>query len=120
MKAIFNIILIVLLSFCFSKLKTQFKPCTALGFDCDASRICCGDYHCVNDRCQIKDEKSTLKYSKELGGRCDTFHKCGKGLRCESHRCTSKDPQDILKMVQAYKNKAIDEVNNIINSLKSQ
>ena len=117
MKILFFTLLVVFLSLCVAKMKTQFKPCTALGFDCDASKICCGDYHCVNDRCQLKEEKSTLKYSKALGGRCDTFHKCGKGLRCESHRCVSKKQEDINKMVEGGRDKVLAEVSNLINAL---
>lgn len=95
--------------------KFKGKPCTALGFDCGAGKICCGDYHCVNDRCQIEKKKSDMKYSKKLGGRCDTFHACGSDLRCESHRCVSKIAQDRLKMVAEFKNKAAESLKNIVS-----
>lgn len=116
MKTITTLFLILLgMIACSMKPKFKGKPCTALGFDCDSSKLCCGDYHCVNDRCQIDKEESTLEYDRRRGGRCDEFHGCNDGLRCESHRCTSKDKKVRQEIVQNAGNIIEKEIKQIFS-----
>lgn len=79
MKAIYTVLLFVLLSLVISsKLKVRTRG-EGLGLDCDASNPCAENLHCVNDRCQVLKEKDTKKYCPELGCRCDIWHYCYEG-----------------------------------------
>ena len=71
----------------------------------------------MNDRCQKKDEKDTLEYSRYKGGRCSSVHGCNDGLRCESHRCTSLDPENRAKIMEEGKKKLEEEYHRLIKPL---
>ena len=103
MKALFNILLLTLLSLTLtSKLKKT--KCQGLGFDCNWESKCCSGMYCVDDRCSFEDGPDTLQYTPE-GERCNELHLCKKHFKCESHRCIEMNDVVIDKQIAKGKEK---------------
>ena len=83
-----------LVFFCYDKKLTSKTQeynvlCSTYGADCDAdwfTHYCCGEFKCIDYRCQEKNAKEMLTWAPK-GTMCNAFHHCPDHYRCESHRC---------------------------------
>ena len=91
-----------LMFFCSAMKYPNLRPvCASFGDPCDTdwfTHYCCGEFKCVDYRCQEKDAESILLFAPR-GIKCDAVHYCEAGFECQSHRCVPRPDQKLKALV---------------------